>query len=294
VLTVGIKLGVVAGLAYAALVGSREVYEYATTSSRFELQSFVFEPTQHVSDAHLRELLAVEPGTNILAVDLNAMGAAVADDPWVAEATVVRHLPDTLEVHIREHEAAAVGLAGYFYLLDDEGTPFKRLERGERGQLPMITGIDRSLLLEDPDAAALRFGEGLAVLRTYESKRRPRLGEVHLDDDGSVTLYTESSGTQLRLGRSDVSRGLERYDALRVALGARADRLAVVHLDAPRNPDHRERVVARFYSEQDEAVLLAHAESTRDAVRTKKQEDEFERSEDKPREPKKSRIPRYE
>ena len=51
--------------------------------------------------------------------------------------------------------------------------------------------------------------------------------------------------------------------ALRVALGERADRLAVVHLDHESRPDRRDRVVARFADDRDGAVLLAAAEAER-------------------------------
>ncbi|MCA9686990.1 MAG: hypothetical protein KC457_32790, partial [Myxococcales bacterium] len=46
---------------------------------------------------------------------------------------------------------------------------------------------------------------------------------------------------------------------LRVALGDRADGLAVVHLDHESKPDRRDRVVARFADPRDEAVLLAQS-----------------------------------
>src|SRR5690606_31484877 len=111
------------------------------------------------------------------------------------------------------------------------------------------------------EAAVAQLDEALGLLRIYQSKQRPRLGELHLDEDGSITLYTAESGTQLRLGRSEFGARLERWDALRAALGDRADRLAVVHLDHESKPDRRDRVVARFANERDEAVLLAQAAS---------------------------------
>ncbi|MFV8755160.1 cell division protein FtsQ/DivIB [Nannocystaceae bacterium ST9] len=257
----GLRLGLVVGVAWALLAGGREVYEYATTSSRFEVQHLVFEPTEHVDDETLRELLAIDPATNILSLDLDALSQRLTEHPWVAQASVTRNLPDTLAVEIVEHEAAAIVLAGRFYLVDEQGVPFKQLERGERDELPIITGIERDSL-RDPaarDRAVATIARGLEVLRLYQSKQRPRLGEVHLADDGSIVLYTANTGTQLHLGRDEYEQRLARWDALRVALGERAERLAIVHLDHESKPDRRDRVVARFVSEQDEAVLLAEA-----------------------------------
>ncbi|PRQ10091.1 cell division protein FtsQ/DivIB [Enhygromyxa salina] len=258
---VALKLGATVAVAWGLLIAGREVYEYATTSTRFEVQHIIYDRSPHVDDDQLRELLAIEPGTNILACDLAELSERVAAHPWVAMATVTRNLPDTLGIEVVEHEPAAIVLAGRFYLVNGEGQPFKVVERGERSELPIITGVERSALAEADGQAIPQLVTALDVIRVYQSKQRPRLGELHLDDDGSLTLYTAEAGTQLRLGRTDFETRLGRWDALRAALGDRADHLAVVHLDNESKPDRRDRVVARFATEHDEAVLLAQAAS---------------------------------
>ena len=263
-----LKLGTTVACAWGLLIASREVYEYATTSPRFEVQHFIYEPSEHVDDETLRELLAITPGTNILACDLAGLSEAIVEHPWVASATVTRNMPDTLEISVVEHEAAAIVLAGDFYLVNREGEPFKAVERGERGELPIITGVERDELVaaSEGEGPVTALVAALDLVELYAAKQRPRLGEVHLDDDGSITLYTATAGTALRLGREDFGARLERWDALRVALGERADHLAVVHLDHESRPDRRDRVVARFASERDEVVLLAHASEQQGAA----------------------------
>ena len=263
-----LKLGTTVACAWGLLIVSREVYEYATTSPRFEVQHLIYEPSEHVGDENLRELLAIAPGTNILACDLAGLSEAIVEHPWVASATVTRNMPDTLEVSLVEHEAAAIVLAGDFYLVNREGEPFKPVDRGERGELPIITGIERAELVaaSEGEGPVAELVDALALVELYAAKQRPRLGELHLAEDGTVTLYTATSGTALYLGREDFGARLERWDALRVALGDRADRLAVVHLDHESRPDRRDRVVARFASERDEVVLLAQASEQQGAA----------------------------
>lgn len=258
-LRIGMKVGFGVGLAYAVLLAVQGVHDYATTSPRFEVSSLIFEETRHVDDDRLRELLALEKGTNILALDLEALSARVAAEPWVERAEVIRQLPDTLEVQLTEHREAAVVLAGHFYLANDHGQLFKQVERGERGELPIITGIDRADLLASRQEAEARVLQALEVLEAYRAKQRPRLSEVHLGAHGDVTLFTAEAGTQIRLGRGDVTSRLERLDALRAALGDKADRLAVVHLDHEVDGNRSERVVASFFDPHDEASLLAAA-----------------------------------
>jgi cell division protein FtsQ len=308
------RLVVVGGLVYGLLLGAREGYDYATTSPRFEVRALTFTPTAHVDDGRLRELMALRPGTNILALDLDEIAGRIAADPWVARASVTRVLPDALDVEVQEHEPAAVLLAGSFYLVDAEGQPFKILEPGERGRLPVITGVDREDLLSQHDRARDRIRRGLDALCAYAEKRRPRLSEVHVDETGAVTLYTAELGTQLRLGRENVRRALERFDALRAALGEDSDKLAVAHLDAstatdrpphagwPAQTGEKDRVVASFFAtrEAPSIVAAAHAEAvakqvTHEASEQVRQESAAGRENlGKGNGAKRRRIPRYE
>lgn len=261
-LFLGLRIGIAGSLAWGLLVGVREGYAYATTSPRFEVRGLVYEPTPHVDDARLRELLALQPGTNILSLDLEELAGRVAEDPWVAKAKVVRVLPDSLQVSVEEHEPRAVLLlAGRLVLVDAEGNAFKPLDDGERGRLPVITGFDDPALRENPEAARERVRRGLVALEAYEAKRRPRLSELHVGDFGDVTLYTAELGTQLRLGRGDIEPALARFDALRAALGEEAEKLALVHLDGERAPGRPDRIVTSFFPAKQAPSLLAEAEA---------------------------------
>jgi cell division protein FtsQ len=143
------------------------------------------------------------------------------------------------------------------YLVDADGVPFKRMGDGERGELPVITGVDREQLVRGDARATSAIRRGLEVLAAYQSSPRPRLSEVHVEDGGGVSLYTAKTGAALRLGRGAVDDKLARYDALRAALGDKAERLAVVHLDLNATPGSPERVVASFLDAADEQAVLS-------------------------------------
>jgi cell division protein FtsQ len=297
VLRFGLRLSIAGGLAWGALWGARAAYAYATTSPRFEVRGLEYTATAHVDDAKLRALMAIAPGTNILSIDLDELAARVAQDPWVARAVVTRVLPDALRVEIEEHDPVAVLMVGGFHLLDRGGVPFKALEPGERGQLPVVTGIDRATLLTQPARARAQIARAIEVLEVYEQKHRPRLGELHVDETGGVTLYTAELGSQLRLGRGAAEPALARYDALRAALGDEGDKLAVAHLDGTVGPRERDRVVASFFPTKDAPALLVESEARTKAqadARAGAAEDGATAAAEAPKKNRHKRIPRYE
>ncbi|MCA9660659.1 MAG: FtsQ-type POTRA domain-containing protein [Myxococcales bacterium] len=251
------RLALAGGLAWGLLIGAQQGYAYVTTSPRFAAQHLLFAPTEHISPERVASLMGIDEGTNLLALDTEDLEQRIAEDRWVESVEVRRELPDTLRVSIVEHEAAAVLLADRFYLVDPTGRPFKRLDRGERGDLPIITGVSRELLDEREAWARAMIHRALEVQRTYVADAgRPTLGEVHVGETGELTIYTAAERTELRLGRDDYAAKLARYDALRAALGDKAERLAVVHLDAIGGGDRSERIVASFLSPADEEAVL--------------------------------------
>ena len=294
----GLRLGLVGGLAYGVLFGVQEGYEYATTNPRFEVRGLLFESTPHINDASARQLMSIEPGTNILALDLDELASKLVAHPWVSKASVVRVLPDTLEVHVEEHEPAAVLRGGGLYLVGDDGLPFKPLESGERGELPVITGVDPKLIFGDPQRAKTKVKRALEVLETYRSKRRPRLSEIHIDSTDSVILYTAELGSQLRLGRGDVGPALLRYDALRAALGQDSDKLAIAHLDVSVAPQSRDRITASFFPAEKVPMFVEEAQEQTEAKAREHaaREQALADANDKKRRSRsrKSRIPKYE
>lgn len=295
----GLRLGIAGGLSYGALVGVQHAYDYATTSPRFEARALIFEPTPHVSDAELRALMGITPGTNILSLEVDGLAAKISEHPWVRRASVTRELPDTLIVEVEEHQPRAVLLAGDFYLVGEEGIPFKSLETAERGTLPIITGVDAQTVFTEPEQAQKIVSQALEILEAYDAKQRPRLSEINIDETGAATLYTADLGSQLRLGRTEIEAALARYDALRAALGEESDKLAVAHLDATSALEGKDRVVASFFPTKDvpefveDAAVQAEQRALEHKLALEAQQDKKKKTRKGGRRAQ-SRLPRYE
>ena len=184
----------------------------------------------------------VRTGDNVFATNLDGVVRELRENPWVADAEAHRILPHTIEVVIHERTAAAIADIGGLYLVEATGRPFKHAELASDGGagLPIVTGLDRSAYLANPEATAALVRSALGALDTWRSDgARPPIGEVHLDPRGALTLHTYDQTTAIQLGAIDagLAKRMQTFDAAWNELSdAERTRARAIHLDT--RPDH--------------------------------------------------------
>ena len=237
-------------------------YRFVTTSPRFAIDAIAVNGVHALSPDQVRAQLPIALGDNVFLADLDAAEARLEAEPWIADASVRRRLPRTIEIDVVERQAAAIVELDGMYLADAEGRPFKRarLDLGEGDGLPVVTGIARDQLRDDPDAAAGRIRRALATLAAWTgadddasaaaaaaAPGRPAIGEIRVDDRLAVTLFTFDAAIAVRLGAADgepLRARLGRFDAAWAALTPdERGRARAIHLDHDTRPDHRDRRV---------------------------------------------------
>ena len=237
-LVVGKMLAVLASIAGAVLAG-RQVVRHVIASPRFAVRELRIAPTTHVTEDEVRSLLGVRLGDPLLAVDPDAVAAALTRHPWIASARVRRDLPATLAVDVVERRANATALVGSLYLLDEAGRPFKRATPEEADGLPVLTGVTREQYAAMRTTSEAVFRDGLALLAAYQDgapdrPARPKLSEVHVDPRTGFSLVLLDGGGEIRLGRGDFADKLTRLDRIVASLDRRGPAsLRTVYLDGP-------------------------------------------------------------
>lgn len=109
----------------------------------------------------IQQALGLYSGQPITSLDLNAIRERVQGVGWVREARVVRLLPDTLIVEIKEHDRLAVWQdAGQIKVIDAQGQVIQGADARRYPTLPLVVG----------KGADLAAGEILPLLA-----QRPRL-----------------------------------------------------------------------------------------------------------------------
>jgi cell division protein FtsQ len=97
---------------------------WVRSSSVFAVRYASVPVAEHVSPEALRAALLPVSGVNLLRVSTEELEQTLVDIPWVRSARVYRRFPDSLEVSVDEHTAAAVvrDSEGVDWLLAEDGT----------------------------------------------------------------------------------------------------------------------------------------------------------------------------
>lgn len=221
----------VCGVAWAGFL-------FATSSSRFAVQTISVRGNQRLTTAEIQALVPIASGRNIFRADLDAVVRVLRANPWVASAQARRILPRTIAVEIRERQPVAIAALGGLYLVDANGHPFKRasVESGEGAGLPIITGLTRARFATDPASVEQLIGSALRALDTWRSAaERPPIGELHIGPFGALTLHTYDVATAIQLGIPDagLATRLQTFDVAWAELGdGERSRARSVHLDS--------------------------------------------------------------
>lgn len=225
-------------LAVAVVIaGGAFGYGWLTGSERFAVAEVEVRGAHALPVSEVERVVEPAYGQNVFRVSLPAIERRLRAEPWIADASVRRSLPDTLVVEVEERRAVAVVELGGLYLVDERGVAFKRADiaRGETTGLLVVTGIERDDYRRSPAAAAARIRAALEAARAYREGGRPELGEVRHDTHRGITLYTRRPVIAIRLGHvgaATLRRRLAAFDAAWAALpAAERQNASTFHLD---------------------------------------------------------------
>jgi len=218
-------LGAISGTAWAG-------YRFVTGSPRFAIDQIAIAGNHHLTEAQVRALLPIHPGDNVFATSLDVVVGALRANPWIARADAQRVLPHTVTIDLVEHEPALVVDLQGRDLVDASGHPFKRAAAGEGDGLPVVTGLDRTAYLADPQGTAAAITGVLAALAEWRRGARPAVDEVHVDPHGALALHAGATAIQLGVPGADLAARLRTFDAAWADLSddERA-RARAIHLD---------------------------------------------------------------
>lgn len=218
--------GAIAFITAALVIG----YDRILRSPDLRIRETVVKGCQELTEKEILTLASVRSSANLLTINRAAIARRIRANPWVREVFVGREFPGRLVIVVRERKAVALlerdeGL----YLVDGEGTPFKKLETGEESDLPILTGCVRGGIL---DGALVK--KSLSLLNDLAGiKDGPKIGkvsEIHGNETFGLSLFADT-GLCLQLGFDGYENKLKRLTSVMADLDRKNLRTGFLLID---------------------------------------------------------------
>lgn len=222
-----------AALALFAYASYRAV-ELVVRASPLQVGRIVVSGNVRLSTAEVEALAHGLYGRSILTADLDASRRHLLESPWIADASLRRVLPSTIEIHVSERHPMGISRLGtQLYLIDRSGTIIDEFgPRYREFDLPIIDGLVRSPRKGKPAIDGRRAELAARVIESVSQRRQiaTRLSQIDVSDPHDVVVLLDGDSAQLHLGEERFVERLQSYVEVASALRERVADIDYVDL----------------------------------------------------------------
>src|SRR5450432_3540754 len=194
-------------------IAAAGLYEYGERSWRFRVDSsdnIDVAGMQNVTKAQIMEVMGADIGRNIFFVPLSQQKAQLEQIPWVESASVMRFVPNRLQVEIHERTPIAFARVGPRIFLIDAGGTLMDLPPKHKYSFPVILGMNPGEPISTRLPRMRSYNDLVQALDSSGARYSQDLSEVDLSDldDLKVRVNDPAGDVLVELGSSDY---LKRY-----------------------------------------------------------------------------------
>ena len=210
-----LAVAVVAALSLLCLFG----YDFLTQCDYFRAITLEVEGNSVLSEEEIIKEAGINPGDNILSVNISMVRKKIMANPWVAEAEVGRKIPSGIIIKIVEHKCIAVLDLGKEFLLNENGEIFKEKAAADPGGVPVIQGLTFSDLNLSGSRRTAAFN---AVMNVLKLGRKPEsilpnneIKLIRVDREIGLTIHAFDETKTIKLGYDNYQ---DKYERLKNVL----------------------------------------------------------------------------
>ena len=197
-------------------VAAAALYRYGEHSWRFRVESsdnIEVAGMRNVTKAQIMEVMGADIGRNIFFIPLALQKAQLEQIPWVESASVMRFVPNRLQVEIHERTPVAFARVGPRMALIDAGGTLMELSPKHKYSFPVILGMNPGEPLSTRAPRMKTYGEMVRELDSGGAHYSQELSEVDLTDleDVKVRVNDPAGDVLVHLGSSDYLRRYKVY-----------------------------------------------------------------------------------
>jgi cell division protein FtsQ len=181
----------------------KDLRDMAANAAGFNIAAVAITGERHLSRDEILAAAGVTGRASLLFFDVADARARLLTNPWIAEATVQKLLPDRLVISISERQAFALWQkSGRVGVIARDGTVLEPYVMKRYADLPLVVGV----------GAEIRAREFLAMLdRRPELRANVRASILVAERRWNLRL---KNGVDVRLPEFDVVRALDQLAAL--------------------------------------------------------------------------------
>ena len=187
-----------------------------------------------VSRAEMLPVFGEDIGRNIFFVPLSERRRQLEEIPWIQSATVMRLLPDQIQVSVVERQPVAFTRQGQQIGLVDANGILLTMPAAMMAQrhysFPVVTGVGAHDPLSARKARMAVYQRLLADLDASGQKLSTQISEVDLTDPEDARVIMQDDTTLLHFGQDQFLERYERYKAHIAEWRQQYPRLAAVDL----------------------------------------------------------------
>lgn len=189
---------------YAGAAGLKKVESHPI----FTIRSVVVEGADYIDPNNILKAASVETGGNIFDTDLAPIVERLENSFAAEDFVVVRRLPDTIAIRIKERKPVALLNTNEIIGVDEKGVPLPHIGASLAANLPIITGIDNVKSLSDSTVRE-HLVEGIQLLKKISSDSPSvykRISEVNVANVSEMGITLIDNGLEVIIGQDDWAR----------------------------------------------------------------------------------------
>jgi len=214
----------------------------------FHVASIRVENGERLSAEEILALSNIREGESIFRLDLDTIARKIEENPWVDAVHMKRILPDEVVIHVEERIPRAILSMGYLYYIDGDGDIFKILDKGDNLDFPVISGLERDFVLENPKVAKVSLKGAIDLIAEIEGRESFTLddiSEIRFDASEGYRIFTYAGGVPIRMGYDNFANKIDRLEKIFINIEPRLSAVRDIDLNVA------DRVIVRVDGDLD-------------------------------------------
>lgn len=179
---------------------------YLINSDLWLLKTITVTGNKHIAADKVSALAGLDENTNLMRISKEDIEARIKRDPWIAEASVTRDLPSSLNVSIIERKPfARVKQRGKLYTLDRRGYVIEAVSDATSDTIPVINEIRTGRLEVGRRAKTKLLRNALKSLASISTELRDRVIWISVPSLDKLAFHT-ADDVEIIFGSADEAR----------------------------------------------------------------------------------------